>query len=59
MEEGKYAMTEIILATTVTIDEEKDRERAERILQKSEAACLITNSIKSKVSLNITINVRQ
>lgn len=55
--DGKYLMTEVILEPTVTIKDEKDRERAERILQKSEAACLISNSIKSKVSMKITINV--
>ncbi|EPR68978.1 OsmC family protein [Cyclobacterium qasimii] len=56
--DGKFAMTEIILSPTVTIDDEKDRERAERIVQKSEAACLISNSIKSKISLHITINIK-
>jgi organic hydroperoxide reductase OsmC/OhrA len=58
-EEGKYAMTEIILTPTVTVYDAKDRDRAERIIQKSEAACLITNSVKSKVSLNITVKVLQ
>lgn len=42
-------MSEIILEPTVIINDEKDREKAERILQKSEAACLISNSIKSKL----------
>ena len=51
-------MTEIILEPTVTITEEKDRERAERVLQKSEAACLISNSIKSKVTMIPTIKIR-
>ena len=32
-----------------------DMDRAERVLQKSEAACLISNSIKSKVTLIPTI----
>jgi organic hydroperoxide reductase OsmC/OhrA len=44
-------MSEIILEPTLTITNEKDSERAERILQKSEAACLISNSVKSKISL--------
>lgn len=47
--DGKFLMTEILLAPEVVILHEKDRERTERILQKSEAACLISNSIKSKV----------
>jgi peroxiredoxin-like protein len=55
--EGKFLMTEIILEPTVTISEEKDRERAERVLQKSEAACLISNSIKSKITMIPTINI--
>jgi len=49
--EGKFVMTEVILEPTVTILHEKDRERAERVLMKAEAACLITNSIKSKVTM--------
>jgi peroxiredoxin-like protein len=55
--DGKYLMTEVILQPTVTIKDENDRERAERILQKSEAACLISNSIKSKVTMEVTIKI--
>lgn len=50
--EGRFLMTEIILEPTLVIAKESDKERAERILQKSEMACLISNSIKSKVTLN-------
>ncbi len=53
--EGKYLMTEIQLEPVLVIAKEADKERAERILQKSETACLISNSIKSKVSLITTI----
>ncbi len=49
--EGKFLMTEVILEPTLVINKEIDKDRAERILQKSEAACLISNSIKSKVSM--------
>jgi len=55
--EGKVMMSEILLEPTVTIADEKDRERAERVLQKSEAACLISNSVKSKVIMIPTINI--
>ncbi len=55
--DGKYAMTEVILEPTVTIKDEKDRDRAERIVQKSEAACLISNSIKSKITMEVTIKI--
>ncbi len=53
--EGKFLMTEVILEPTLVIKKEADKDRAERILQKSEAACLISNSIKSKVSMIPTI----
>lgn len=56
---GKFIMSEIILEPTVTIIDEKDRERAERILQKSEAACLISNSVKSKITMIPVIKVNE
>lgn len=55
--EGKYQMTEIVLNPTLVIAKEEDREKALRVLEKSEKACLISNSIKSKVSLNPNIIV--
>jgi len=53
--EGKLLMTEIALKPVLKIAKESDKDRAERILQKSEAACLISNSIKSRTSLDTTI----
>lgn len=55
--DGKMMMTEIILEPTLTINSEKDRERALRILHKSESACLISNSIQSKIILLPTIQI--
>lgn len=49
--DGKFQMSEIILEPVVTITNEKDRDKAERIIHKAEAACLITNSIKSTITL--------
>lgn len=56
--DGKYLMTKVTLNPTVTIAEEKDIERTNRILQKSESNCLISNSIKSTVILNPTVLVQ-
>lgn len=53
--EGKFLMTEILLKPTLELKNSTDKEKAERILQKSEAACLISNSIQSKVMLETTI----
>lgn len=55
--DGKLMMTEIILEPVITIADEKDRDRAERVLQKSEAACLISRSVKSVVTMLPTIRV--
>lgn len=55
--EGKFLMTEVILEPVLVITKETDKDRAERVLQKSEAACLISNSIKSKVTLVPTIKI--
>jgi peroxiredoxin-like protein len=53
--DGKFLMTEIILNPVLVITKEADRGKAERVLEKSEKACLISNSIKSNVVLNPTI----
>jgi organic hydroperoxide reductase OsmC/OhrA len=55
--EGKLMVSEIILEPVVIIANESDREKAERVLQKSESACLISNSIRSKVTMIPSIQV--
>jgi len=55
--DGKYIISEIILSPIVTIATESNRERAERVLQKSEANCLISNSVKSKIIFNPQIKI--
>lgn len=56
--EGKFLMTEVHLKARLILDDESKKERAERILNKSEAACLITNSIKTKVHLDSEILIK-
>jgi peroxiredoxin-like protein len=58
MAEGKYIMSEVTLIPTLTIGREEDRERALRVLQKSESACLISNSIKSRIIFKPEIVVK-
>lgn len=55
--DGKYLMTEVLLVAHLTIDSLENKEKAERILEKSERACLISNSIKSTVTLTPIINI--
>jgi len=49
MIEGKYIMSEVTLMPRVVIAKEDLKEKAMRLLQKAETACLISNSIKSKI----------
>ncbi|GGK29691.1 hypothetical protein GCM10007962_24940 [Yeosuana aromativorans] len=56
--DGKFVMTEVLLFPEVTISEESQRDRALRILEKSEKACLISNSITSKVTMEPKIIVQ-
>jgi Predicted redox protein, regulator of disulfide bond formation len=55
--EGKYIISEVTLKPTVVITNVEDQEKAMRLLRKSEAACLVSNSIKSKIILEPTVKV--
>jgi peroxiredoxin-like protein len=57
MVDRKLLMSEIVLKPTVVIHNEKYRNKAIRIVKKAEDACLITHSIKSKITMEITILV--
>ncbi len=52
--EGKYLMTKIILKPELVISNQGKIENAQRILEKSEKACLISNSIKTEVFVHPT-----
>lgn len=55
--DNKFMISEITLSPVLTIKNEADKDRALRILEKSEAACLISNSVKSKIIFHPTITV--
>lgn len=57
--EGKFAMTEITLRPVVTIANEAERERAEKIMVKAEKACLISNSFTTKVNLETRVVITE
>ena len=50
--DGNFMISEIELKPEIKIKHEKDVERAERIIRKSEDLCLISNSAKTKIILN-------
>lgn len=49
--ENKFMITEITLSPKLIIENTSDIERATRILEKADTACLISNSIKAKIIL--------
>jgi peroxiredoxin-like protein len=55
--DGKLMISEIVLSPVLTLSREADKEKAIRILQKSEAACLISNSVKSSIIFQPHIKV--
>lgn len=57
--DGKFKMTEVELRPRLVLTDESKMERAQRILEKAEANCLITNSIQSKVTLLADVMLAQ
>lgn len=57
--EGKFVISEVELNPQLIITYEKDKDRALRIVEKSELNCLISNSVKTKIILSPEISVKQ
>lgn len=55
--EGKLLMTEVTLQPEVTIANANQRDLAIRVLEKSEKACLISNSINSSVKMTPVVHL--
>lgn len=49
--DGKYMMTEITLYPELVITDNAYSEKAKRIMEKAEAACLISRSVKTEIKL--------
>jgi organic hydroperoxide reductase OsmC/OhrA len=54
--DGKLIMTEVSLQPEVTIANANQQELAIRVLQKSEKNCLISNSIRAKVTMTLAVH---
>ena len=50
--DGKFAVTEILLEPTLVIPSSQNETKAKRLLEMSEKACAIANSINTKVTLD-------
>ena len=56
--EGKFFVTQIELSPRILVENERDKERALRIIEKSEKACLISRSMKSEIILKPEIKIQ-
>ncbi len=54
--DGTTKFTNFVLKVGLTVPATVTEEKARRILEKSEAGCLITNSLSGPVHLDITVN---
>lgn len=56
--DGKFAVTEIVLKPTLIIPANQNEAKAKRVLEMSEKACAIANSIKTKITLEPIITTK-
>ncbi|MBN8854071.1 MAG: osmotically inducible protein OsmC [Sphingobacteriales bacterium 50-39] len=57
--DGKYLISEIQLSPRLQIKSEVFRDKALKVLEKSEAACLISNSVKARIVFKPEILVKE
>jgi peroxiredoxin-like protein len=50
--EGKFLMTEVKLMPVVEVSDERDIEKAMKVLTKAEANCLISNSVRANIEMH-------
>lgn len=53
--DGKFQVTSIVLTPRLTVKSGGDVDKAKELLMKAEANCLISNSVKTQVSIQATI----
>ena len=53
--DGKSQFTAITLKPTITLPVNADAAKAKELIEKAEANCLISNPMKARVSLELTI----
>ncbi len=56
-QEGGFRFTRVLVRPRLTIADAADHERAQRLLEKAERACLISRSLSSRVEMQATVEV--
>lgn len=54
--EGKFQFTAITIKPTITLESDDDAAKAKELIEKAEANCLISNSMKATVTLEPVIH---
>lgn len=57
--EGKFCISEITLSPVLVVASADMVDRAQRVLEKADAHCLISNSIRSKIQFNPLVKVAE
>lgn len=55
--DGKFMMTEITLRPELVITDDTYADKAKRIMEKAEAACLISRSVKTEIILEPKVSI--
>ncbi|MCB0537982.1 MAG: OsmC family protein [Bacteroidetes bacterium] len=57
--DGKFMMSKVVLKPTLIVAADTREDRAIRIMEKAEKACLISNSIKSEIEFLPKVEVKE
>jgi peroxiredoxin-like protein len=58
-EQGGFRFTEIIVRPVITVEREQDCERAQRLAEKAEHACLISRSLSARITAEYKVEVAE
>jgi peroxiredoxin-like protein len=58
-EEGGFRFTEIIVRPAITVERDADCERAQRVAEKAEHACLISRSLSAKITAEYKVETAE
>ncbi len=58
-EEGGFRFSEILLRPVIGIEREEDSQRAQRLAEKAERACLVSRSLGTKISAQFKVEIAE
>ncbi len=58
-QEGGFRFSNIVVRPTVILEKAEDRDRAQRLVEKAERACLVSRSLACKIALESDVKVEE